>query len=81
MDPILYRLQAIFREVFDQPALVISADTAVTNFSDWDSVAMVQIVLAVESEFKIRFSTDQVAAIRSVADLLAALAPPGSPGA
>ena len=36
----------------------------------WDSVATVQIVLEVEQEFAVRFTTDEVAGVRGVADLL-----------
>jgi acyl carrier protein len=65
----LYRLQTIFRDVFENPTLQISEQTSVSNFPDWDSVAMVQIVLATEEEFGVRFTTDQVAGIKSVADI------------
>jgi acyl carrier protein len=69
----LYRLQTIFREVFADPALVITDETAVANLPDWDSVATVQLVLAIESEYGIRFTTDEVAGVRSVGDILAIL--------
>jgi acyl carrier protein len=69
----LYRLQTIFREVFADPALVITNETAVANFPDWDSVATVQLVLAIEAEYGIRFTTDEVAGVRSVRDILAVL--------
>ena len=64
-----YRLQSIFRDIFDDPTLRLSEEMAVGNFPDWDSVAMVQIVLATEAEFDVRFTTDEVATIRSVADI------------
>jgi acyl carrier protein len=69
MNPLL-KLQAIFREFFDEPTLVITADTSPAVLPDWDSVAQVHIVLAVEEAFEIRFTTDEVAKIHSVADIL-----------
>ncbi len=69
----LLRLQRIFREVFDDPALVISPESGPADHPAWDSVAMVQIVLATEQEFGVRFSLETVANIKSVADLLRAL--------
>jgi acyl carrier protein len=66
----LYELQIIFREVFDDPTLQISPELSTGNFPDWDSVAMVQIVLATESQFGMRFTTNEVASIKSVADIL-----------
>jgi acyl carrier protein len=66
----LYRLQTIFRDIFDDPTLKIDPNFSVGTFPDWDSVATVQIVLAVESEFDLRLATDEVAKIQSVQDLL-----------
>ena len=66
----IYRLQNIFRDVFENPSLQITPDTAPSNYPDWDSVAMVQVVLAAEADFGIRFTTDEVAGIHSVADIL-----------
>jgi acyl carrier protein len=65
----LFRLQRIFREVFDDPSLTIADDFSMQSYPDWDSVATVHIVLAAEEEFKMRFTTDEVAGIRSVADV------------
>jgi acyl carrier protein len=69
MDP-LQRLQTIFQEQFDDPALVIGPGTSPATLPGWDSVAQIQIVLAVEEAFRVRFTTRQVAGLRSVADIL-----------
>jgi acyl carrier protein len=66
----LYQLQSIFRDVFENPALKITEVTSIANFPEWDSVATVQIVLAVEAKFHVQLSTDEVAGVKSVADLL-----------
>jgi acyl carrier protein len=71
-----YRLQHIFREVFDDATLQLSPELAMANCPDWDSVATVQLVLATEAEFGLRFTTDEVAQVRSVADLLALIGDP-----
>ncbi|MBX0331341.1 acyl carrier protein [Oscillochloris sp. ZM17-4] len=65
-----YRLQSVFRNVFNDPTLRISSDLAAGAYEDWDSVATVHIVLATEVEFGVRFTTDEVGGIRSVADIV-----------
>jgi acyl carrier protein len=70
---ILYRLQTIFREVFSNPQLVLTEEMSATSIPDWDSVAMVHIILATEAEFGVRFNTDEVAAVSSVADIVRCL--------
>lgn len=66
----LFRLQSIFRDVFDDPTLRLSSEMSVGNPPEWDSVATVQLVLACEAAFAVRFTIDEVAAIRSVGDFV-----------
>ena len=61
-------LRNIFREVFDDDELVISDSTSKDNIMEWDSVAHVKLVLAVEDFLNIRFSLDEVTFISSVGD-------------
>jgi sugar O-acyltransferase (sialic acid O-acetyltransferase NeuD family) len=65
----LFRLQRILRGVFDDPSLTITDDLSMQSHPAWDSVATMHIVLAAEEEFQMRFRVDEVADIRSVADL------------
>jgi acyl carrier protein len=68
------RLQVLLREVLDDPSLKLTDDMGVGTHEGWDSVAMVQIVLATEAEFGLRFATNDVANLRTVKDLLAVVA-------
>ena len=70
MDEKLSKIQDIFRDILDDESLRISPSFSQAECEDWDSVAMVQIVLAVESHFGVRFTTDEVAKIKSVQNLL-----------
>jgi acyl carrier protein len=69
----LYRLQSIFREVFSDPALILTEDMSPASLPDWDSVSTVHLVLAAEAEFGVRFSTDEVADVSSVAGMIKAI--------
>ena len=70
---IIERLEIVFKDVFDDPSLRLTPDFSPAVCPDWDSVAMVRLVLAIESEFNMRFTTDQVAGIKSASDILAVL--------
>jgi acyl carrier protein len=69
------KLQNVFQEVFDDPAIRLTPAFSPALYEDWDSVATVRLVLSVESAFDIRLTTDQVANIKSVNDFLTALEP------
>ena len=66
-------LTEIFRDVFDSMSLEISTDTGIDDIEDWDSVAQVNLVLAIESTFGIRFSLDQATGINSVGGFISAI--------
>jgi acyl carrier protein len=68
----LLRLQAIVREVLDDPALELKPEQGPSAYPGWDSVAMVQIVLAIEAETGARLPVDVIATTHTVADLLRA---------
>jgi acyl carrier protein len=72
MDHLL-KVQAIFRDFFDDPTLLVEAATSPMTIADWDSVAQVQIVLAVEETFEMQFTTYEVAKIHCVGDILQVL--------
>ena len=54
------RLQQVFREVFDDDTLVITPDTSYETLKGWDSMAQVKLIMALEEEFGIKLSTDEV---------------------
>lgn len=70
---LLYQLNAIFQEVFDDPTLQVTADTSTKDIADWDSVAQVKLVLSIEEAFVTRLDSDEVANIRSVGGFIAAI--------
>jgi acyl carrier protein len=74
MSAKLFILQTVFREVFDDPALVLTPQTIRTEIDGWDSVAQVRLILAVEEQFGFNFTEAEVPALANVADFLAAIA-------
>lgn len=70
MEEKLKKINQIFAEVLDDDSIVVDENFSTSTCPDWDSVATVQIVMAVESEFGVKFSTDEVANMKSVSDIL-----------
>jgi acyl carrier protein len=64
------RLRQIVLGVLDEPDIEYNDELSPANCAAWDSVAMVQIVLAVEEAFEVRFATKEIADLRSVGDLV-----------
>lgn len=70
----LSNLNLIFQDVFDDPSLTVEPKTTPDDLLDWDSVAQVKLVLAIEEAFAIRFTSDELSNIHSVAGFMTAIA-------
>jgi acyl carrier protein len=71
---ILGKLEPIFVDVLDIPDLQLTADSNAQNVEGWDSLAHINLVVAIEKEFKIRFGLGELQDLKNVgemADLIA----------
>jgi acyl carrier protein len=59
-------LQAIFRQVFDHDELIISEATTATDVNGWDSMAHVNLIIAIERGFGVSFSGADLASMRGL---------------
>jgi acyl carrier protein len=64
MDETLARLQGVLREVFGDDTLEVSEKTTADDVDGWDSLAHVNIVIAVEKRFGVRFAAAEIAALK-----------------
>lgn len=66
----LEQLQTVFRSIFEDEDIIISRDTTAQDIESWDSVQNVTLMLEVETEFGVRFSTSEMAYLKNVGDLV-----------
>ena len=69
MSETMERLQEVFREVFANDDLDICPATTAADIDEWDSLMHVNLLLAVENEFAIRFSSSEVSSLKNVGEL------------
>ena len=67
----LKRLETIFRQVLDDATLVLTEDFSREACPEWDSVATVHIILAVEAEFMCSLPMELIADCSRVDQILA----------
>ena len=63
-------LKGIFRQVFDEPALVISRTTTANDIVEWDSLTHMNLIMILERQFKIKFTLSEIEGLTSVGDLV-----------
>ena len=69
-EKILQELQPIFQDIFDDEDLVITNETNAAQIEDWDSLAQVRLVAAIENEFSVKFTFNQLQKLKNVGDMV-----------
>lgn len=67
---IFERLNKIFREIFDDEDIEVGEQTNADDIPDWDSLTHINLVTAVEDEFKIRFELNDLISFKTVGDMV-----------
>ncbi len=70
-ESIWSKMTEIFRETFDEDDLTIGPDTTAADVEDWDSVTHVQLMVALEQGFDIKFFTGEIASLENVGEMAA----------
>lgn len=66
-------LEKIFSEVFVLPQASIVDSLALSDIPTWDSLAHMMLIVRLEETYQIQFTGDEIADIKSVADVRSAL--------
>jgi len=61
------RVAKVFSEVLGVPPDTITDDTSPDNTPQWDSMAAMTLVVAIEDEFDVRLSTAEIVSMRNIA--------------
>lgn len=69
-EQIVRQAQIIFREVLDSPALVLTDELTAPKVEGWDSLNHVTLVMTLEEQFGVKFTTREVMGWRNVGQML-----------
>ena len=68
-EEVFERLNAVFRDVFDDEDITVNDQTTANDIEDWDSLEHINLMAAVESEFGIKFSMGEVVPMKNVGEM------------
>jgi acyl carrier protein len=63
----------IFRDILDEEDLVLAPETTAEDVEAWDSLTHVQLMVAIEKRFGIKFTSREISGFQNVGELLAAI--------
>ncbi len=69
-EEIYERLNKVFRDIFDDESIVVKPETTANDIEDWDSLEHINLVVAVEQEFGIKFNMNEVTTMKNVGEMV-----------
>lgn len=70
-EKVLKSLNEVFCEVFDDDGLVIGETTTAADIEDWDSLEHINLIVACEKKFSMKFDIAEIGKMKNVGDMVA----------
>lgn len=70
MEEIIEKLQSVFRDVLDNDEIILSSSSSAEEIEEWDSLSHIQLIVAVEKAFKIRFNSKEILSWKNVGEMV-----------
>lgn len=73
-EKIYEMLDEVFQDVFDDEDIHVNANTTADDIEDWDSLEHINLVVAVENKFGIKFNMSEVVKFKNVGEMVDVIA-------
>lgn len=70
---ILKKVNDIFVDVLDNEDITLTEESVADDIEEWDSLTHIQLVVAVEKAFKIKFSSAEILQWKNVGQMLSSI--------
>jgi len=67
---IISQLNEIFEDIIDEGSVSLSETSTSNDVDGWDSLAHIQLIVAIEKTFNIKFSSDEILSWNNVGEMI-----------
>lgn len=67
---ILKELNEIFIDILENDEIVLNENTTAADIEEWDSLNHIQLVVAIEKHFKIRFTSKEIQSWSNLGEMI-----------
>ena len=68
---IIQELTPLFADILDQPNLQLYPESSAANVDGWDSLAHINLVVAIEKRYRIKFALGELQDLKNVGEMAA----------
>ena len=69
-NEIYEKLNGIFVDVLDLDEVELTDETSANDIEEWDSLSHIQLIVAIEKEFKIKFTSKEIMSWKNVGEMV-----------
>lgn len=69
-EEVYEKLNEVFRDVFDDDEITVNDATTASDIPDWDSLEHINLIVAVEETFSIKFNMGEVNDLKNVGEMV-----------
>ena len=66
-------LDEVFQDVFDDDSIHVTDTTTAEDIEDWDSLELINLVVAIENRFDMKFNMAEVTSMKNVGEMVDAI--------
>ena len=69
-EEIIKKLQSIFNDIFINTKVKVTRKLNASKVNEWDSLNQINLIIAIEKEFNIKFSVNDIQSMDTVGDTI-----------
>lgn len=69
-EEVFQKLNSVFQDVFDDDTIVVRDETTAADIEDWDSLEHINLMVAIEKDFGMRFNMAEVTGLKNVGEMV-----------
>ena len=69
-EEIYENLDEVFQDVFDDDTIHVTDSTTANDIEDWDSLEHINLIVAIEHKFNIKFNMGEITSLKNVGEMV-----------
>jgi acyl carrier protein len=69
-EEVFIQLNVIFEDIIDEGTVFLSENSTTKDIDGWDSLTNIQLVVAIEKQYDIKFTSDEIISWKNVGEMI-----------